>query len=243
MARMRGGEETGDKERDPKHSGLVRLAQIVTLLVVFAAGVVIGLTTTSHIHYLNNNNNYLHFISQQPSSSGGDTDTLQHNNNNNCNCNCTIIQHPPPPFSYDIDEEDMFESFLHPSSINHTFSDDQLFWRASLVPKKAHYPYVRVPKLAFMFLTRGPLPMLPLWERFFQGHYNLFNIYIHAPPGYVLNVADSSPFYRRNIPSQVYNTFSIIVCLVSVSDVQVWCLCIMFKSVRVCVSSVSDVCV
>ncbi|XP_058752628.1 glycosyltransferase BC10 [Vicia villosa] len=202
MARMMrgggGGEETGDKERDPKHSGLVRLAQIVTLLVVFAAGVVIGLTTTSHIHYLNNHNNYLHFISQQPS--GGHNN----NNNNNSNCNSTIIQHPPPPppFSYDIDEPDMFDSFLHPSTITHTFSDDQLFWKASLVPKKDHYPYVRLPKLAFMFLTRGPLPMLPLWERFFQGHYNLFNIYIHAPPGYVLNVSHSSPFYRRNIPSQ-----------------------------------------
>ncbi|CAI8591597.1 unnamed protein product [Vicia faba] len=208
MARMRGGEESGEKDRDPKHSGLVRLAQIVTLLVVFAGGVVIGLTTTSHIHYFNNNNNYLHFISQQhPSSASGvfnhvGGDTLQHNNNNNCNCNCTIIQHPPPPFSYDIQEQDMLETFLHPSTITHTFTDDQLFWRASLVPKKRHYPYARIPKIAFMFLTRGPLPMMPLWERFFQGHYNLFNIYIHAPPGFVLNVSDSSPFYRRNIPSQ-----------------------------------------
>ncbi|KAK2393001.1 hypothetical protein P8452_15100 [Trifolium repens] len=225
---MRGGGE--ESERDPKHSGLVRLVQIVTLLVVFAGGVVIGLTTTSHIHYFNtnNNNNYLHFISQQqPSSIGGDgvfnhiannyddihhDDTLQQQHpNNNCNCNCTIIneQPPPPPPAaaapeeVEYDQEDMLDSFVHPSNITHTFSDDQLFWRASLVPTKHHYPYARVPKLAFMFLTRGPLPLLPLWERFFQGHSHLFNIYIHAPPGYILNVSDSSPFYRRNIPSQV----------------------------------------
>ncbi|CAK8530115.1 unnamed protein product [Lathyrus sativus] len=204
MARMRGGEESGDKERDPKYSGLVRLAQIVTLLAVFAGGVVLGLTTTSHVHYLDNNNNYLRFISQEPSSGVfnrvGDSFQNNDSNNNNCNCNCTFIEPPPP--SYDTEKEDMLEAFLHPSSITHTFTDDQLFWRASLVPKQEHYPYARVPKLAFMFLTRGPLPLMPLWERFFQGHYNLFNIYIHAPPGYVLNVSDSSPFYGRNIPSQ-----------------------------------------
>ncbi|XP_045817592.1 glycosyltransferase BC10-like [Trifolium pratense] len=233
MARMRGGggggggEESGgggeQRERDPKHSGLVRLVQIVTMLVVFAGGVVIGLTTTSHIHYFNtnynNNNNYLHFISQQPSSTAGVfnhidddiIDTLQQQQPNNCNCNCTTNNNnepPPTPSPLPVVvveeyEEDMLESFVHPSNITHTLSDDQLFWRASLVPTKHNYPYARVPKLAFMFLTRGPLPLLPLWERFFQGHSHLFNIYIHAPPGYLLNVSHSSPFYRRNIPSQV----------------------------------------
>jgi len=215
MARMRGGGEEGDRDptkQQQQPSGLVRLVQqLVTLLLVFAAGVVIGLTTTSHIHYFNtshnNNNNYLHFISQQPSASSSsdvfnlDTIHTLQQQPNNCNCNCTIIEPPslPPPPS----QEDILESFLHPSNITHTFSDHQLFWRASLVPKKHHYPYARVPKLAFMYLTRGPLPLLPLWERFFQGHSHLFNIYIHAPPGYILNVSDSSPFYRRNIPSQV----------------------------------------
>ncbi|KHN39690.1 hypothetical protein glysoja_020768 [Glycine soja] len=53
-----------------------------------------------------------------------------------------------------------------------------------------------------MFLTRGPLPMLPLWERFFHGHSSLFNIYIHSPPRFLLNVSHSSPFYLRHIPSQ-----------------------------------------
>jgi hypothetical protein len=111
------------------------------------------------------------------------------------------------------------DSFVHPSNITHTFSDDQLFWRASLVPTKHHYPYARVPKLAFMFLTRGPLPLLPLWERFFQGHSHLFNIYIHAPPGYILNVSDSSPFYRRNIPSQVPTFFA--YCFICFLDQQI----------------------
>ncbi|KHN39691.1 hypothetical protein glysoja_020769 [Glycine soja] len=45
-----------EKEEGEKHVGLLRLAQILTFLVVFAGGVVIGLTTSSHING--------HFISQ-----------------------------------------------------------------------------------------------------------------------------------------------------------------------------------
>ncbi|XP_054776980.1 glycosyltransferase BC10-like isoform X2 [Prosopis cineraria] len=94
------------------------------------------------------------------------------------------------------------ETFLHPTNVTHDLLDDELLWRASLAPMKEEYPYTRIPKLAFMFLTRGPLPMLPLWERFFQGHEELFNIYVHVPPGYTLNVSNFSVFYGRQIPSQ-----------------------------------------
>lgn len=88
--------------------------------------------------------------------------------------------------------------------MSHSMSDEELLWRASLMPKKEGYPYKRVPKVAFMFLTRGPLPMLPLWEKFFDGQDpDLFSIYVHAPPGFDLNVSKDSPFYHREIPSQV----------------------------------------
>ncbi|CAI9770158.1 unnamed protein product [Fraxinus pennsylvanica] len=54
-----------------------------------------------------------------------------------------------------------------------------------------------------MFLTRGPLPMLPLWERFFKGQKKVkYSIYVHAPPGFELNVSSTSVFYRCQIPSQ-----------------------------------------
>jgi hypothetical protein len=46
----------------------------------------------------------------------------------------------------------------------------------------------RVPKVAFMFLTRGDLPLAPLWERFFAGadgeHYS---VYVHTTPGWIAN--------------------------------------------------------
>ncbi|KAK4337711.1 hypothetical protein RND71_042198 [Anisodus tanguticus] len=37
-------------------------------------------------------------------------------------------------------------------------------------------------KIAFLFLTNTDLHFAPLWERFFTGHGDLFNIYIHADP-------------------------------------------------------------
>lgn len=93
--------------------------------------------------------------------------------------------------------------FKPPSSLLHTMNDDELFWRASFVPRIKNYPFKRTPKIAFMFLTKGPLPMAPLWEKFFKGHEKLYSIYVHSLPSYNADFLPSSVFYRRQIPSQV----------------------------------------
>jgi len=90
-----------------------------------------------------------------------------------------------------------------PSKLLHLMSDEELLWRASFVPQVKKYPYERIPKIAFMFLTRGPLPLALLWEKFYKGNEGLYSIYIHALPSYVANFSSSSPFYQRQIPSQV----------------------------------------
>lgn len=90
-----------------------------------------------------------------------------------------------------------------PSKLFHNMTDTELFWRASLVPRIRTYPFKRVPRIAFMFLTKGPLPLAPLWERFFKGHEGLYSIYIHSLPSYVAQFAPSSVFHKRQIPSQV----------------------------------------
>lgn len=96
------------------------------------------------------------------------------------------------------------ESWIRPpSSLLHTMNDMELFWRASFVPRIESYPFKRTPKIAFMFLTKGPLPMAPLWEKFFKGHQKLYSIYIHSLPSYNADFPPSSVFYKRNIPSQV----------------------------------------
>lgn len=93
-----------------------------------------------------------------------------------------------------------------PSTLMHRMNDTELFWRASFVPRIKEYPFRRVPKIAFMFLAKGPLPLAPLWERFFKGHEELYSIYVHALPNYVANFTTSSVFYGKQIPSQVLQT-------------------------------------
>ncbi|KAM7275750.1 hypothetical protein ACFE04_017616 [Oxalis oulophora] len=90
-----------------------------------------------------------------------------------------------------------------PSNLMHTMSDDELLWRASFAPRISEYPFRRVRKMAFMFLTKGPLPLAPLWERFFKGNEGLYSIYVHALPTYKAEFPSTSVFYRRQVPSKV----------------------------------------
>ncbi|KAJ7963133.1 Core-2/I-branching beta-1,6-N-acetylglucosaminyltransferase family protein [Quillaja saponaria] len=91
-------------------------------------------------------------------------------------------------------------------------NDTELLWRASFVPRIKGYPFKRVPKIAFMFLTKGPLPMEPLWEKFFKGHEGLYSIYVHSLPSYQPDFLPSSVFYRRQIPSQVAEWGEMSMC-------------------------------
>lgn len=83
-----------------------------------------------------------------------------------------------------------------------TMSDEELLWRASNVPQRPGFPLNSEKKIAFMFLTGGPLPLAPLWERYFEGHKGLYTIYVHPSPGFKLQVPSSSVFHGRQIPSQ-----------------------------------------
>nr|TKW29841.1 hypothetical protein SEVIR_3G421400v2 [Setaria viridis] len=57
-----------------------------------------------------------------------------------------------------------------PPTAWHDMTDEELLWVASWRPTRTgRYPYRRVPKVAFLFLTRGLLPLAPLWERFFNS--------------------------------------------------------------------------
>ncbi|MED6130737.1 hypothetical protein PIB30_003313 [Stylosanthes scabra] len=103
-----------------------------------------------------------------------------------------------------FEEASSLEDWIRPpSKLMHNMSDKELLWRASFVPRINKYPFARVPKIAFMFLTKGPLPLAPLWEKFLKGHEGLYSIYIHSLPSYQATFPPSSPFYNRQIPSQV----------------------------------------
>ncbi|XVF48627.1 hypothetical protein PTKIN_Ptkin03bG0205400 [Pterospermum kingtungense] len=99
-----------------------------------------------------------------------------------------------------------------PSNLLHTMSDKELFWRASFVPRIKKYPFDRVPKIAFMFLSKGPLPLSPLWERFLKGHEGFYSVYIHSLPSFNAEFPPSSVFYKRQIPSQVSEWGKMSMC-------------------------------
>ncbi|KAL6568233.1 hypothetical protein OROHE_003917 [Orobanche hederae] len=107
-----------------------------------------------------------------------------------------------------------FDSWIKPPSIlSHDMNDTELFWRASFRPGVRNYPFERTRKIAFMFLARGPLPLAPLWEKFFRGNDGkLYSIYIHSLPSYRPEYSNSSVFYGRQIPSQVTEWGTMSMC-------------------------------
>nr|XP_010927837.1 glycosyltransferase BC10 [Elaeis guineensis] len=147
------------------------LMKFVSILVVFMAGAVLGLSVSAHFKQYFNSQADLFFPKTMYTA--------------NCDKDCLSIK-----------------SFVKPTHLMHSMTDDELFWRASMVPKVEDYPFERVPKVAFMFMTRGPLPFVPLWDKFFKGHEGLYSVYVHALPDYKLNVSEDSAFYGRQIPSE-----------------------------------------
>jgi len=92
---------------------------------------------------------------------------------------------------------------MKPPMAMHGMSDEELLWKASMVPLIHNLPFKQTPKVAFMFLTKGPVLLAPLWERFFKGNEGLYSIYVHSHPSFNETVPESSVFHGRNIPSKV----------------------------------------
>lgn len=88
-------------------------------------------------------------------------------------------------------------------SLNQGMGDEELLWRASMAPRRPGLPIVRTPKVAFMFLTVGPLPLARLWETYFKGHEDKYSIYVHSLPDYESDVEPTSVFFGRHVRSQV----------------------------------------
>ncbi|KAF7808861.1 glycosyltransferase BC10-like [Senna tora] len=94
------------------------------------------------------------------------------------------------------------KAYLEPPPVMHDMDDEELLWRASMAPKIQKYPFDRVPKVAFLFLTRGPVYLAPFWELFFKGHERYYSIYVHSNPSYNGSDPESPVFHGRRIPSK-----------------------------------------
>lgn len=217
MNKMRGRNE---RDEFDSHKGsvskdftvVVGLMRLVCFLIVFVIGIVIGLVSSSHVDRYFTSQPYspkLNPASPHPNPlyTNSITKTTTETDDQNCTTTTNIV--------INCIKEDCLnmESFRAPKNLSHEMTDDELFWRASLVPEKAHYPFDRMPKIAFIFLTRGPLPFLPLWERFFKGQdKRKYSVYVHTNPDFKLDVSNSSAFYNRQIPSQtvMWGTVSLV---------------------------------
>ncbi|KAK9273987.1 hypothetical protein L1049_018801 [Liquidambar formosana] len=116
----------------------------------------------------------------------------------------SVVTTAKPTYQPCFEEPSSLDRWIRPpSNLLHTMSDKELLWRASFMPRIKTYPFRRVPKIAFMFLTKGPLPLAPLWDRFLKGHEGLYSIYVHSLPSFHAEFPSSSVFYKRQIPSKV----------------------------------------
>ena len=85
----------------------------------------------------------------------------------------------------------------------HNLTDEQLFLKASSMPIGLSHNHSWTPKLALLFLTRGPLPFHVLWDRWLKGQDGFYSVYVHPRPGYKYGAEVADVFRGREIPSQV----------------------------------------
>ena len=102
-------------------------------------------------------------------------------------------------------------AILHPHGENlaarnpawHNLTDEQLLFRSSAMPNLPEHHQKGTPKLALLFLTRGPLPLAPVWDQWLKSQDGLYSLYVHPKPGFKYGTEVADVFRGREIPSQV----------------------------------------
>jgi len=175
-------------------------------ILVFGLGLLIGVTLTFCLKNFSFNFQFQHF--QDPSFSFNTPSHISHSPSH-------ISHSPPIQTNISINEKSLvithknvtsngLEEFLKIPMAMHDMNEEELFWRASMIPMIHKPPFKQIPKVAFMFLTKGAVLLAPLWEKFFKGNEGLYSIYIHPNPSFNETVYDqSSVFHGRRIPSKV----------------------------------------
>lgn len=162
----------------------LQFTNILSCIIIFGCGLTLGIVLSFHLKSLSFNLNF----TQVPLLP-------------------TQLQSLPPlpaalPPAPPVRHTGLAE-YLKPAPIAHGMEDDELLWRASVSPRIPEYPFERTPKVAFLFLTKGPVPLAPLWEKFFKGHEGLYSVYVHSNPPWNETEPEDSVFHGRRIPSKV----------------------------------------
>ncbi|XP_020574209.1 uncharacterized protein LOC110020443 [Phalaenopsis equestris] len=181
------------------------LPKILTFFLVFGFGLTFGIISTSYL------NSFPFPFPFQPSQL--QSPTLPPHNQSP-----PPLSPPPPPPPPPPRARTGLKGYIEPNEIKHDMTDEELLWRASMAPKTSSFPYKRVPKIAFLFLTRGPLPFVPLWEKFFEGHHGFYSVYVHADPSYNDSFPVGSAFHGRRNPSSQWFELSRPLAIHVVAD-------------------------
>ncbi|XP_015895550.2 glycosyltransferase BC10 [Ziziphus jujuba] len=171
----------------------LQLLNFLTYFLLFGCGITVGIILSFYLKSFSFNLQFTQFslsTSSSPSSSSSSVSQM-------------IMPNVEPQKPNVTTPRIGLEEFLKPPNVMHDMNDEELLWRASMaVPRVPTYPFNRVPKIAFMFLTRGPVFMAPLWEKFFKGHEGYYSIYVHSNPSYNGSMPESPVFHGRRIPSK-----------------------------------------
>nr|XP_043624859.1 glycosyltransferase BC10-like [Erigeron canadensis] len=169
----------------------LHLSNLLSLVLFFAFGLCFGVILTFQLKNVSFNLQFTQF-----SLSTSTTTT----NNTASNTTLDTVSPPSPPAP---PVKIGLSSYLTPPQPMHDMTDEELLWRASMVPKVKDYPFNRTIKVAFMFLTRGPVVLSPLWERFFKGYEGHYTIYVHSSDfNSTVTESEKSVFHGRRIPSK-----------------------------------------
>lgn len=190
--------DTDDQQLRPQTSWKLQthLQNFIFYLLVFGCGLAFGIARTSYIRDISFNFQLDQF------------------SNNRTNTSLSNSSSSSPFIAIDGNRTGPIglEEFLRAPNASHDMNEEELLWRASMVPRLPNYPFQLVPKVAFLFLTKGPLPLAPLWNLFFKGHQGLYSIFVHSNPSFNGNYTEEedSVFRGRKIPSKVSLIYSFI---------------------------------
>ncbi|XP_076929686.1 uncharacterized protein LOC143594197 [Bidens hawaiensis] len=192
--------KTNQTHQNPSILSLFKLfnppSNLISFILFFAFGLCSGIIFTSQFKYISFN-----FQFPQFSFSGDNSGDIS--GAGACVSGGGNLAAPSPQAPPLSRVKVGLKSYLTPPEIIHDMTDEELIWRASMVAKVREYPFERTPKVAFMFLVRGPVVLAPLWEGFFKGYNGLFTIYVHGS-NRSLNVTEpeGSVFHGRRVPSK-----------------------------------------
>ncbi|CAN6248182.1 unnamed protein product [Urochloa humidicola] len=188
--------DTGPPARASQAAGS-RLLNVVTMLILFSLGFVLGMTSNSMYPNLS-----LPFVPPLLPTAASLPPSPPPPPPPSPPPPPPPAPSPPPPPPPQNQQTSLTTGFLTPSN---NMTDEELLWWASMAPKARTTPLRyrhRKPKVAFLFLIRGEMPLRPLWEEFFRGHEGLYSIYVHADPSYAGPAPpEDSVFHGRAIPS------------------------------------------